>query len=75
MDELDLLTKLRAEVPLAVPSPRAEQLFRAGLAETQSSERTRYEVTRLRYGVRRCPAAFARSETVRTARRVCVALP
>jgi hypothetical protein len=41
MDELDLLTKLRAEVPLAVPSPRAEQLFRAGLAETQSSERTR----------------------------------
>ena len=41
MDELDLLTKLRAEVPLAAPSPRAEQLFRAGLANTQSSERTR----------------------------------
>ena len=41
MDDLDLLTKLRAEVPLAAPSPRAEQLFRAGLAETQSSERTR----------------------------------
>ena len=41
MDDLDLLTKLRAEVPLAAPSPRAEQLFRTGLAETQSSERTR----------------------------------
>jgi hypothetical protein len=41
MDELDLLTKLRAEVPLAAPSPRAEQLFRTGLAEIQSSERTR----------------------------------
>ena len=41
MDDLDLLTKLRAEVPLAAPSPRAEQLFRAGLAEIQSSERTR----------------------------------
>jgi hypothetical protein len=41
MDDLDLLTKLRVEVPLAAPSPRAEQLFRAGLAETQSSERTR----------------------------------
>jgi hypothetical protein len=41
MDELDLLTKLRAEVPLAAPSPRAEQLFRAGLAEIQSSERAR----------------------------------
>jgi hypothetical protein len=41
MDELDLLTKLRAEVPLAAPSPGAEQLFRTGLAEIQSSERTR----------------------------------
>jgi hypothetical protein len=41
MDELDLLTKLRAEVPLAAPSPRAEQLFRGGLAEIQSSERAR----------------------------------
>jgi hypothetical protein len=41
MDDLDLLTKLRAEVPLAAPSPRAEQLFRTGLAEIQSSERTR----------------------------------
>jgi hypothetical protein len=41
MDELDLLTELRAEVPLAAPSPRAEQLFRTGLAESQSSERTR----------------------------------
>jgi hypothetical protein len=30
MDDLDLLTKLRAEVPLAAPSPQAEQLFRAG---------------------------------------------
>jgi hypothetical protein len=41
MDELDLLTKLRAEVPLAAPSPRAEELFRSGLADIQSSERTR----------------------------------
>jgi hypothetical protein len=41
MDDLDLLTKLRAEVPLAAPSPRAEQLFRTGLAEIQSSERMR----------------------------------
>jgi hypothetical protein len=41
MDDLDLLTKLRAEVPPAAPSPRAEQLFRTGLAEIQSSERTR----------------------------------
>jgi hypothetical protein len=41
MDDLDLLTKLRAEVPLAAPSPRAEQLFRTGLADIQSSERTR----------------------------------
>jgi len=42
MDELDLLTKLRAEVPLAAPSPRAEHLFRVGLADIQSSERTRF---------------------------------
>ena len=41
MDELDLLSELRAEVPLAAPSPRAEQLFRTGLAEIQSSGRTR----------------------------------
>ena len=41
MDDLDLLTKLRAEVPLAAPSPQAEQLFRTGLADIQSSERTR----------------------------------
>jgi hypothetical protein len=41
MDELDLLTKLRAEVPLAAPSSRAEQLFRTGLADIQSSGRTR----------------------------------
>jgi Domain of unknown function (DUF4232) len=40
MDELDLLTELRAEVPLAA-TPRAEQLFRTGLAEIQSSGRTR----------------------------------
>jgi hypothetical protein len=41
MDELDLLTELRAEVPLAAPTPRAEQLFRTGLADIQSSGRTR----------------------------------
>ena len=35
MNEMELLTELRDEVPLAPPTPGAERLFRAGLAEIQ----------------------------------------
>jgi hypothetical protein len=41
MNEMDLLTTMRDEVPLAQPSPAAERLFRAGLTETDRSERVR----------------------------------
>jgi hypothetical protein len=53
MNEMDLLTRFRAEVPLGV-SPQAEQLFRAGLEDhsaeraTVPAPRTRLTLPRLR---------------------------
>jgi hypothetical protein len=44
MNEMDLLTEFRAEVPLGV-SPHAEELFRAGLKD-HSAERARLSLTR-----------------------------
>jgi hypothetical protein len=48
MDEMDLLTAMRDEVPLAPPSPTAERLFRAGLTADNPSERPR-PTRRLRF--------------------------
>ena len=49
MEEMDLLTALRAEVPLAPPSPAAERLFRAGLTSGHQPERGRSSPPRLRF--------------------------
>lgn len=49
MDEMNLLTSMRDEVPLAPPSPAAQRLFRAGLAEDSSPERVRAMRPQTRY--------------------------
>jgi hypothetical protein len=41
MNEMDLLTRLRDEVPLSSPSPDAQRAFRAGLAGATSQRRAR----------------------------------
>jgi hypothetical protein len=41
MNEMEMLTQLRGEVPLAPPTPGAERLFRAGLADIQGGSRAR----------------------------------
>jgi hypothetical protein len=59
MDEMNLLTSMRDEVPRAAPSPAAERLFRAGLTETEQPERVRPIRPRLRS---RSGAAGARGQ-------------
>jgi hypothetical protein len=49
MEEMDLLTSMRADVPLAPPSPAAERLFLAGLADDRHSERGRPIPSRPRF--------------------------
>jgi len=41
MNEMDLLTRLRDEVPLSYPSPDAQRTFRAGLADAGQPRRAR----------------------------------
>jgi hypothetical protein len=62
MNDIELLARLRKEVPLARVSPRAERLFRAGL-ETQGAAGTR----------RRRPAALDLVRTARPAWRLVLA--
>lgn len=49
MEEMNLLTALRAEVPLAPPSPAAERLFRTGLTSGHQPERGHPSPSRLRF--------------------------
>lgn len=48
MDEMNLLTVMRDEIPLAPPSSVAERLYHAGLPKNQESERMRARPARLR---------------------------
>ena len=41
MNEMDLLSRLRDEVPLTEPSPSAQRVFRAGLTPTGNARRNR----------------------------------
>ncbi len=50
MDDMELLTRLRDEVPAGAVSPRAEELFKAGLTRTIAAERAGFPAPRTRFG-------------------------
>jgi len=50
MNDMELLIRLRDEVPAGAVSPRAEELFRAGLTTTIEAERAGFPVPRNRSG-------------------------